>query len=283
MRLQIGNFPRRLDFEARVVIGGGLGFGSTSIGTIELDKWIHNNALSELKTLLDRNDIALANVWVGPLYHHEGDLWREMVEQARPRLEAVARLGGKQIGINTPNRWPKAVTEFEWDLLVAKYRSYADTLAAYDLDLVLEYLGPHCGRPRHPSVVLYPFVDNINAALELVERIDRPNVGLILDVIHWWAGGGTFEDLARVKDIPLALHFFDLPKGITLDTVEDTDRVLPGEGFLDLPRFLRILKDNGFDGDVMPEILRAEDLAEADSWEGPKRIRDAYFAVFAQV
>lgn len=283
MRLQIGNFPRRLDLEARVVIGGGLGFGSTSIGATELDKWIQSGTVPQLKALLDRNGIALANVWAGPLYHHENELWSKMVEEARPRFEAVVQLGGKQIGINTPNRWPKAVTEFEWDWLVAKYRDYADILATYNLDLVLEYLGPHCGRPRHWSVVQYSFIDNINAALELVRRIDRTNVGLIVDVIHWWAGGGTFDDLAKVKNMPLALHFFDLPHGITLETVEDTDRVLPGEGFVDLPRFLRILKENGFDGDVMPEILRAEDLAEADSWEGPKKIRDAYFKVFAQV
>jgi hypothetical protein len=29
--------------------------------------------------------------------------------------------------------------------------------------------------------------------------------------------------------------------------------------------------------------LRAEELAEADSWEGPKLVRDAYFAILDQV
>ena len=283
MRLQIGNFPKRLDLEARLVIGGGLGYRSSGLGVHEMEAYLQTHTVSDLKYLFTRNEITLANVWPGPLYHHEAELWERMLQAAERRCEIIAELGGTQIGINTPGQWPKKPTEYEWDWLAGKYREYADTLNRYDLSLVLEYLGPHCGRPRWAHVVNYSFIDNLDAALQLVERIDRPNVGLILDVMHWWSGGSTYEDLHKAKGLPLALHFFDIPQGVTRETVNDWDRVLPGEGMIDLVRFLRTLKEDGFDGDVMPEILRSEELAEADSWEGPKRIRDAYFAVMDQV
>ena len=99
--------------------------------------------MNTLKALLAKNGLVLANVWPGPLYHHEGELWDRVLDQAIPRIKAIAELGGTQIGINTPNRWPKAVTEFEWDWLIDKYRRYADVLRDYGLNLVLEYLGPH--------------------------------------------------------------------------------------------------------------------------------------------
>lgn len=285
MRLQIANFPRRLDFEAELIIGGGLGFRSTSFGGARIDELVGKYGIRGLKRLLDRNEIGLSNVWAGPLYQHEGGLWERKIQEVIPRLEAIAELGGRQIAINTPNRWPKAVTTFEWNWLVEKYRSYADQLRSYGLNLVCEYVGPQVERPQDPSAVPYPWIDNLKTAVEFVERIGRPNVGLIVDVIHWWVPGGTIEDLHRVKGLPLSLHFFDLPNGVTRETIEDDQRVLPGEGFLDLVTWLRTLRDDGFDGDVMPEVLgpRGRELAELDSWEGPRLVRDAYFKVLDQL
>jgi sugar phosphate isomerase/epimerase len=281
MRLQIGNFPRRLDLEARLVIGGGLGFRSSGLGMQEMEEYLQTHTVSELKHLFEHNQIALANVWPGPLYWDEGDVWEQVFQVAERRCGIVAQLGGTQVGINTPSRWPKEPTEYEWNWLVEKYRRYADMLGQYKLNLVIEYLGPHCERPLRR--VNYSFIDNLVAALQLVERIGRPNVGLIVDVMHWWSGGSTYEDLHKVSGLPLAVHFFDIMQDVTRETVNDWDRVLPGKGMIDLVRFLRILKGDGFDGDVMPELLRREDLAEADSWEGPKLIRDAYFAILDQV
>ena len=282
MRLQIGNFPRRLDLEARLAIGGALGFGSSSIGVLngEVDRYLATHSVGDLKDAFTRNKIALANVWAGPLYEHDGDLWVQKLREVKPRLELIAEVGGRQVAINTPMGWPKQPDSHDWGWLVSKYREYADLLTQFGLELVLEYIGPHLAAPIRGSLVVYPFVDNLNRALELVQRIDRPNVGLILDVMHWWAGGSTHEDLHKVKGLPLALHFFDIRKGAVRETAHDSDdRVLPGEGMIDLVGFLRVLKQDGFDGDVLPELIGLEEFLEADSWEGPKKIRDVYLGI----
>jgi len=285
MRLQIANFPRRLDLEERLAIGGALGFGSSSIGVLngEVDQYLETHSVEDLKRAFARNKIALANVWPGPLYEHDGDLWVRKLREVKPRLDVIAELGGRQAAINTPICWPKQPDDHDWDWLVGKYREYADLLTQYGLELVLEYLGPHLAAPIRGSTAVYPFVDNLNRALELVGRIGRQNVGLIVDVMHWWAGGSTYEELHKVKGLPLALHLFDIRKGAVRETAHDRDdRVLPGEGVIDLVRFLRILKQDGFDGDVQPELIAPEELLEADSWEGPKKIRDLYFRIMEQ-
>ncbi len=283
MRLQIGNFPQRLDFEGRVVIGGGLGFGSIGLGPDVFDSYLARNAADELKELLQRNRVAVATGAMGLSWSLEGSLWDEALASAEPRLKLLAELGGKATFM-CPNRWPKAVTESEWEWLVAKFRAYCDWAGRYDVPVVFEFLGPQVRRPA-PRQIMYPWVMGLNAALELIERVNRPNLGLILDVIHWWAGGGTFEDLHKVKGLPLTLHVFDLPEGVDPETMADSDRVLPGEGFIDLVRWLRILKDDGYDGDVLPEVLgaRAVELAEADSWEGPRMVRNVYMDLFKKV
>ncbi|MFO7696862.1 MAG: TIM barrel protein [Anaerolineae bacterium] len=284
MRLMVGNFPSRLDFEGRVAIGGALGFGSIGLGGDQIDAYVSRNAIGELKALLNRHNMALSIVNLGPSYALEGDQWVQALAAAEKRAAAVAGFGAKA-GFMAPNRWPKMPGEGEWEWLVGKFRDYADMLARYEMDLVFEFLGPQVGRPR-PRQIMYPWVMGLDSALQLIERVNRPNVGLTLDVIHWWAGGdGDYETLHKVKGLPMIVHVFDLPDGINRDTMEDSDRTLPGQGFIDLVKWLRILKADGYDGDVLPEVLGAKgaEMAEADSWEGPKLIRDLYFDLFSKI
>jgi sugar phosphate isomerase/epimerase len=284
MRLQVGNFPSRLDFDGRVAIGGALGYGSIGLGGDQIDSYMARNAMDELKGYLARHNMAVANVALGPSYNMEGDQWKQALAVAEKRAAAVAGMVSRA-GFMAPNRWPKMVGAGEWEWLVGKFREYADMLARYDIDLVFEFLGPQVGRPR-PRQIMYPWVIGLDPALELIGRVDRPNVGLILDVIHWWAGtDGDYETLHKVKGLPLTLHVFDLPEGLSRDTMEDSDRALPGEGCIDLVKWLKIVKADGYDGDVLPEVLgpKGTELAEADSWEGPRRIRDIYFDLFKDV
>ncbi|MGI6367960.1 MAG: sugar phosphate isomerase/epimerase family protein [Anaerolineae bacterium] len=284
MRLTVGNFPSRLSFEDRVAIGGALGFGSIPMGADLVDAYMGRNAICELKDLMKKHNMAVSTINPGVSYALEGEAWEQALQKAEERIAALGCLVTKA-GFSAPNRWPKTVGEGEWDWLVAKFRAYADMLARHNVDLVFEFLGPQVGRPR-PRQIMYPWVIGLDPALELIRRVDRPNVGLILDVIHWWAGtDGDYETLHKVKGLPLMLHVFDLPHGIQRDTMEDGDRCLPGEGFIDLVKWLTIVSRDGFDGDVLPEVLgsRGAELAEADSWEGPKAISKLYAELFAQV
>ncbi|NLT72577.1 MAG: sugar phosphate isomerase/epimerase [Chloroflexi bacterium] len=286
MRLQVGCFPDRLGMEEQIAIGGALGFDSISLDGLHggLDRYLETHEVAELKDLLQKNGLGIANVWAGPLYEHEGELWDKKIAEARRRYEVIAELGCKQVAINTPLCWPKIPSEYEWDWLAKKYNAYMDILDGYGLELVLEFIGSHLIGPLRGSSAVYPWICNTDSALELVKRIDRKGVGLIIDVMHWWAPGGTYEDLHKVKGLPLAVHFFDIRNGATRETANDgTDRVLPGEGQIDLVKFLRNLKEDGFDGDVWPEIFGLKELREGDSWEVPKKVRDACRSVMDQV
>jgi hypothetical protein len=90
MRLQVGNFPSRLDFEGRVAIGGALGYGSIGLGGDQIDAYMARNAMDELKGYLARHNMAVANVSLGPSYNMEGDQWKQALALAEKRAAAVA-------------------------------------------------------------------------------------------------------------------------------------------------------------------------------------------------
>ena len=171
MRLSVGNFPSRFDFEGRVAIGGALGYGSIGLGADQIDAYIARNAVDELKALMTRHHMAVSSVNLGLSYALEGDAWKEALAKAEQRVAAVDGLATKA-GFMAPNRWPKMVGNGEWDWLVAKFRDYADMLARYKMELVFEFLGP-AGRTSPSEADDVPLGDRARPG-SAVDRACRP-------------------------------------------------------------------------------------------------------------
>jgi 2-keto-myo-inositol isomerase len=118
---------------------------------------------------------------------------------------------------------------------------------AGDVGLAFEFLGkPGCSVPT------------LDMAIEIVATVDRPNVGMVIDTFHFYAGGSRIEDLARVPVEKLfVVHLNgceDRPRG----ELTDAHRLFPGEGAIPIERILRALRARGFDGTMSIEIFRPE-------------------------
>lgn len=123
--------------------------------------------------------------------------------------------------------------------------------ASNGVGLAFEFLGkPRCAVPT------------LDMAIEIVERVDRDNVGMVIDTFHFYAGGSRLEDIARVPiDRLFVVHLNgceDLPK---LD-LTDGDRLYPGEGVIPIDEILAAIRGIGFDGTFSIEIFREEYWAQ---------------------
>jgi sugar phosphate isomerase/epimerase len=80
-------------------------------------------------------------------------------------------------------------------------------------------------------------------------------VGLTLDAWHWYHAGGTVADIhAAGKSGIVAVHFDDAAKQPP-DEVRDNQRLLPGEGVIDLTAFLHALKKIGYEDSLSVEVF----------------------------
>jgi 2-keto-myo-inositol isomerase len=118
---------------------------------------------------------------------------------------------------------------------------------AGDVGLAFEFLGkPGCSVPT------------LDMAIEIVATVDRPNVGMVIDTFHFYAGGSRMEDLARVPVEKLfVVHLNgceDRPRG----ELTDAHRLFPGEGVIPIEGILHALRARGFDGTMSVEIFRPE-------------------------
>jgi 2-keto-myo-inositol isomerase len=117
-------------------------------------------------------------------------------------------------------------------------------------------------------------VQTLALADEIVRRVNRKNVGLVLDSFHFYKGGSTIESIAALDPDRLFIFHINDAENLPREQLEDRHRLLPGLGILPLKEIIRALKSIGYDGVASVEIFRPE-YWERDPFELAREARAA--------
>ncbi|MGE0823104.1 MAG: sugar phosphate isomerase/epimerase family protein [Candidatus Binatia bacterium] len=149
-------------------------------------------------------------------------------------------LGGRHL--NLVQLFPPAV---ETAILVDAFGGVCDRAAQHGLLVSLEFL-PWCP------------INNLAAALEIVQGADRPNGGVMFDTWHHFRAGGTSAELRQLSGRTIAaIQFNDATREPTGDLFTETvtARVLPGEGAIDLVGNIQALDAIGNTAPIGVEVF----------------------------
>src|SRR5215469_15698708 len=137
-----------------------------------------------------------------------------------------------------------------------RFMESARILARSNVRLGLEFLGPLELRKAHK----YEFIWRMNDMLAFAEECG-PNVGLLLDSWHWHHAGATPEDIiAAGRDRIVHVHFNDSPD-LPPEQIHDNQRLLPGEGVINLTGFLQALQSIHYNEALSVEVFgRTKDM-----------------------
>jgi sugar phosphate isomerase/epimerase len=106
----------------------------------------------------------------------------------------------------------------------------------------------------------FQFIHDLDALTLLLNMVDAPNIGLLLDVWEVVAAGGSLDTIRKIPAKQLvAVRIADMAAGVPLTDLDDKSRLLPGaeNSRIDIPAFLTYLKEVGYDGPVTPVPSRA--------------------------
>jgi sugar phosphate isomerase/epimerase len=138
-------------------------------------------------------------------------------------------------------------------------RQAAKVAGEYGLTLGLE--------PLHRKVYgTWSMIGDIPGTIDLMDEIDEPNVKLLYDVYHLWDTDNVLEETVRhgSRIVP-SVHVCDW----RAETRNDFDRVLPGDGIIDLPAILGALEAGGvvdwFDLEIFSDDGSFSDMDFEDS------------------
>lgn len=120
------------------------------------------------------------------------------------------------------------------------------------------------GAPNDVKLALEPIVpwqsDYLNTlaqAIELMELVDHPNLGVFPDTFHLWRTGTMLEDVERAGDRILGVHLNDARPG-------EDHNCLPGDGELPLVDIVRAIEASGYTGTYDNELMYPASLVNED-------------------
>lgn len=165
---------------------------------------------------------------------------------------------------------PKA--EFR-KILLGRFTAIGDVLARHGVRLGLEFLGPLHFRTGAAHVFLYQMAEMVEFAAEC-----GSNVGVVLDAWHWHHSGSSVGDIvaAGIKRVVL-VHLSDCAR-LAPEDVRDNQRLLAGEGVIDLAGFFGALRKIGYAGSISPEPI-GRVPKDASAAEGAKLGLESALAV----
>jgi 2-keto-myo-inositol isomerase len=84
----------------------------------------------------------------------------------------------------------------------------------------------------------------------------RADASLLLDVFHLYKSGTPFTSLKQINGGALhVMHINDYPQAADSSTLNDGNRIYPGDGVAPFRQILRDLRDNGFRGHFSLELF----------------------------
>ena len=165
------------------------------------------------------------------------------LERLKADMDKVAQIGGKRIA--APPGSPKVTVSL--DNAAKYYREALEMGEKTGVQPLLELWGTH------------PVLGPLSHGVYVTVAVGRPDASLLLDVFHLYKSGTAFTALKQINGASLhVMHLNDYPQAADPATLNDGNRIYPGDGVAPLRQILRDLRDNGFRGYLSLELFNKD-------------------------
>jgi len=208
----------------------------------KLETHLQTNSAAETRKLLeDRGMTLAAGAYQGGLLLSQGEQRKAHYDHFKRRLDLCQFFGIRTFLVVAD--FVEKIDTTSLERAVVSLKQAAQWASAFKVTLALEFRGTAT------------FCSNLETALRLVAAADEPNLGVNLDVFHYYTGPSKFEDLTHLTSANLAFvqvsDVLDVPR----ELATDADRILPGEGSFQLGPMVAKLREIGYEGYVSLELM----------------------------
>lgn len=219
-----------------------VGWPCVEVWLTKLEKHLETHSFESVQTLFTQKNIApMAAAYQGGLLIAQGEQRQTNFTHYRRRLELCQALGIPLLLIAAD--YALSVDHTSMQRAAVSLKQAAQWAAGFDVKLGLEFRGG-------PAICT-----NLDTAISLVEEVREPNVGVCLDVFHFYKGPSKADDLARLTASNLAhVQLCDVA-GLPRELMAESDRILPGEGDFQLAPIIDTLNRINYEGCISLEVM----------------------------
>ncbi|MSR52784.1 MAG: sugar phosphate isomerase/epimerase [Gemmataceae bacterium] len=229
-------------FEDDLTAFADVGWQAVELWLTKLEKHLVSNTLDDTRRLFSKLKLTpVAASYQGGLLLSQGEQRQAHFEHFRTRLGLCQSLGIPTLVLVADFAQRPDATALQ--RAVVSLTQAAQWAAGFDVRLALEFRGGDA------------FCTSLDTALGLVSECGEPNVGVCLDLFHYYKGPSKFEDLAGLTRENLAHVQFSDVAGIPRELMTDSDRILPGDGDFQFAPLVETLKRIGYERYVSLEVM----------------------------
>lgn len=189
------------------------------------------------------------------------------LDNLKKRCEMFAALGLSRVYAATTAT--QKVTLDDYKAGVDNMREAGDVAKQFNMSLRIEFV-------RTSS-----FISTLTTLVKMTRAAAHPNLAPMFDCYHFWSGLNKLEDLDLLRPGEIGhVHFQDVPD-MPRELLDNTTRIIPGDGVSPLVRILRTLADKGYAGPLSVELFLPK-YQQGDPFEVAREIRQKAESVMHQ-
>ncbi len=236
------------NLETDVAVSAHAGFKALEVWAAKIDFYLATHSLTDLSSLFVNQDVMPITLNSIEFIAFRGSKYAE-IQGRLHELGKIAQAVGCPTIVVVPSPLPDR--NLPWAEVIAEYvkvlRDLSDIACQYNIKLSFEFLGFGWCSVRTPR-----------AAFEIIQNVDRDNIGLTIDAAHLYGGGGLISELDQLDPERIfAFHLNDL-EDTAKEAILDSTRLLPGHGVVPLDDICARLKRIGYSGPCSIELFRPE-------------------------
>jgi sugar phosphate isomerase/epimerase len=152
------------------------------------------------------------------------------------------------------------LTMDDYKIVADNMRIVGETARGFDMMMSVEFV-------RSST-----YMSTLLTGLKLTREAAHPNLGLMFDFYHFWSGQNRLEDMDEIRPGEIQhVHFQDVPD-IPREMLDQTSRIIPGDGVSPLKAMLRKLAEKDYDGPLSVELFLPK-FRDGDPFEVAREIR----------
>jgi sugar phosphate isomerase/epimerase len=234
-----------LDFPAVVNAAAKAGFHAIEPWIMELDRYVSNGGtLKDIgKRIADAGLTVEDAIAFNSILDDDDARRAASMEKLKADMDKVAQIGGKRIAVPPGNN--RAAVSL--DNAARYYREALEMGEKMGVLPLLELWGTH------------PVLGPLSHGIYVAVAAGRPDASMLLDVFHLYKSGTPFSALKQINGASLhVMHLNDYPQAADPSTLNDSNRIYPGDGVAPLRQIFRDLRDNGFRGYLSLELFNRD-------------------------
>jgi 2-keto-myo-inositol isomerase len=235
-----------LDIAAEITAASKAGFHAVEPWLQEIDKYVSGGGtLKDLSKRIADAGLTVENAIAFTSVLDDDDTRRAAsMEALKVNMDKVAQIGGKRIAVPPGNNRAASVT---LDNAARYYREALEMGEKMGVQPLLELWGTH------------PLLGPLSHGIYVTVAAGRVDASLLLDVFHLYKSGTPFASLKQINGAALhVMHLNDYPQAADSSTLNDSNRIYPGDGVAPFRQMLRDMRDNGFRGYLSLELFNKE-------------------------